>query len=62
MFLCIGPNGAGKSTLIKMLMGKEEPDSGSIKIGETVSMVGVGQERMEQLDDSKTVFEGKCGD
>ena len=43
-----------------MLMGKEQPDSGTIKIGETVSMVGVGQERMEQLDDSKTVFEGKC--
>ncbi|KAL7520930.1 hypothetical protein ACHAWX_005622 [Stephanocyclus meneghinianus] len=56
----IGPNGAGKSTLIKMLMGKEKPDSGTIKIGETVSMVGVGQERMEQLDDSKTVFEGRC--
>lgn len=33
----VGPNGAGKSTLIKMLTGKEEPDSGSIKIGETVS-------------------------
>ena len=49
----------GKSTLIKMLMGKDEPDSGTIQIGETVSMVGVGQERMEQLDDSKTVFEGK---
>ena len=42
-----------------MLMGKEEPDSGTIKIGDTVSMVGVGQERMEQLDDSKSVFEGK---
>lgn len=41
-----------------MLMGKEEADAGTIKIGETVSMVGVGQERMEQLDDSKTVFEG----
>jgi ATPase subunit of ABC transporter with duplicated ATPase domains len=43
-----------------MLMGKEEADAGTIKIGETVSMVGVGQERMEQLDDSKTVFEGNC--
>jgi ATPase subunit of ABC transporter with duplicated ATPase domains len=57
----IGPNGAGKSTLIKMLMGKEVPDAGTIKIGETVSMVGVGQERMEQLDDSKTVFEEISG-
>jgi sulfate-transporting ATPase len=41
-----------------MIMGKEEPDSGTIKIGETVSIVGVGQDRMEQLDDSKTVYEG----
>lgn len=57
----IGPNGAGKSTLIKMLMGKDKPDSGTIQIGETVSMVGVGQERMEQLDDSKTVFEEISG-
>lgn len=56
-----GPNGAGKSTLIKMLMGKEEPDAGTIKIGETVSMVGVGQDRMEQLDDSKTVYEEISG-
>ena len=40
-----------------MLMGKDEPDSGSIKIGETVSIVGVGQDRMEALDPAKTVFE-----
>eukprot|EP01082_Thalassiosira_pseudonana_P003091 g2946.t1 g2946 contig12:1124391-1126664(+) len=57
----IGPNGAGKSTLIKMLMGKEEPDAGEIKIGETVSMVGIGQDRMEQLDDKKTVYEEISG-
>jgi len=57
----IGPNGAGKSTLIKMLMGNEDPDSGTIQIGETVSMIGVGQERMEELDSSKTVHEEISG-
>ena len=35
--------GAGKSTLIKMLIGKEQPDSGEIKVGETVKVVSVGQ-------------------
>lgn len=58
----IGPNGAGKSTLIKMLMGKDEPDSGTIKIGETVSIIGVGQERMEELDPTKTVWEEISGE
>ncbi|KAL9187928.1 hypothetical protein ACHAXT_006306 [Thalassiosira profunda] len=53
----IGPNGAGKSTLIKMLMSKDTPDAGTIQVGETVKMVGVGQERMEELDPTKTVFE-----
>ena len=57
----IGPNGAGKSTLIKMLMGNEDPDSGTIQIGDTVSMIGVGQERMEELDSSKTVHEEISG-
>jgi len=57
----IGPNGAGKTTLIKMLMGKDEPDSGTIKVGETVSMVGVGQDRMEELDPAKTVYEEISG-
>ena len=57
----IGPNGAGKSTLIKMLLGKDEPDAGTIKIGETVTMVGVGQERMDELDPAKTVFEEISG-
>lgn len=56
----IGPNGAGKSTLMKMLLGKDEPDKGVITIGETVKMVGVGQERMDELDPSKTVFEEIC--
>uniref|UniRef100_A0A7S2W772 ABC transporter domain-containing protein n=1 Tax=Eucampia antarctica TaxID=49252 RepID=A0A7S2W772_9STRA len=57
----IGPNGAGKSTLIKMLMGKDTPDSGEIKIGETVNMIGVGQERMDELNPEKTVFEEISG-
>ena len=53
----VGPNGAGKSTLIKMIMGKESPDEGTITVGSTVNMIGVGQDRMEELDASKTVFE-----
>jgi len=53
----VGPNGAGKSTLIKMLIGQEEPDSGSITIGESVKIVSVGQERMDELDSQKTVFQ-----
>lgn len=53
----VGPNGAGKSTLIKMIMGKDTPDSGTITVGETVNMVGVGQERMDELDSTKTVFQ-----
>jgi len=53
----IGPNGAGKSTLVKMILGKDEPTDGTITIGQTVQIVGVGQERMEALNPSKTVFE-----
>jgi ATPase subunit of ABC transporter with duplicated ATPase domains len=50
-----------KSTLIKMLLGKEEPDSGAITVGETVNMVSVGQERMDELNAEKTVFEEISG-
>eukprot|EP00591_Stephanopyxis_turris_P003609 CAMPEP_0195523268 /NCGR_PEP_ID=MMETSP0794_2-20130614/22246_1 /TAXON_ID=515487 /ORGANISM="Stephanopyxis turris, Strain CCMP 815" /LENGTH=507 /DNA_ID=CAMNT_0040653225 /DNA_START=207 /DNA_END=1730 /DNA_ORIENTATION=+ len=57
----IGPNGAGKSTLIKMLMGKETPDDGTIIVGSTVNMIGVGQERMEELNPDNTVFEEITG-
>lgn len=51
----IGPNGAGKTTLLKMITGKEKPDSGTIKIGETVKLAYVDQSRT--LDPSKTVYE-----
>jgi sulfate-transporting ATPase len=56
----IGPNGAGKSTLFRMIVGKETPDAGEIKIGKSVKMVVVDQSR-ESLDDSKTVFEDVSG-
>ncbi len=49
-------NGAGKSTLFRMIMGKEQPDSGSIEIGETVQLACVDQSR-EDLDGAKTVFQ-----
>jgi len=52
----IGPNGAGKSTLFKMLLGREQPDSGDIDIGPTVKLAAVDQSR-EGLDNGKTVFE-----
>jgi ATP-binding cassette protein, ChvD family len=52
----IGPNGAGKSTLFRMIMGKEQPDSGEIVIGPTVKIAAVEQTR-EGLDGSKTVFD-----
>ena len=52
----IGGNGAGKSTLFRMIMGKEQPDSGSIEIGESVQLASVDQSR-DNLDGSKTVWE-----
>ncbi|MDX3895381.1 MULTISPECIES: energy-dependent translational throttle protein EttA [Pusillimonas] len=52
----IGPNGAGKSTLFRMIAGKDQPDSGQVKIGQTVQLAYVDQSR-EALPDDKTVFE-----
>jgi len=52
----IGPNGAGKTTLFKMLTGIEQPDAGTIRIGETVKLGYIDQTR-EALDPNKTVWE-----
>ncbi len=52
----IGPNGAGKTTLFRMLVGQEQPDAGSITIGDTVQMSYVDQSR-DDLEADKTVFQ-----
>ena len=52
----IGPNGAGKSTLFKMIMGKEQADSGEIVVGPTVKLAAVDQSR-DGLADDRTVFD-----
>ncbi len=51
----IGPNGAGKTTMFRMIIGKEKPDAGTIKIGETVTLGYVDQDR--SLDPSKSVYD-----
>jgi sulfate-transporting ATPase len=56
----IGPNGAGKSTLFKLIAGKEQPDSGAIKVGQTVKMAFVDQNR-DDLSNDKTVWEDVSG-
>jgi ATP-binding cassette ChvD family protein len=56
----IGPNGAGKTTLFRMLVGQEKPDSGAIKVGATVDIGYVDQNR-DALDPNKTVFEEISG-
>jgi len=56
----IGPNGAGKTTLFRMITGTEQPDSGTIRLGETVQVAAVDQSR-DSLDDNKTVWEEISG-
>ena len=56
----IGPNGAGKSTLFKMLTGQEQPDSGTITLGDTVELSYVDQSR-DDLADNDTVWEAISG-
>jgi ATP-binding cassette ChvD family protein len=55
----IGPNGAGKTTLFRMITGQEQPDAGTLRVGETVRIGYVGQSR--ELDPEKTVWEEISG-
>jgi ATPase subunit of ABC transporter with duplicated ATPase domains len=56
----IGPNGAGKTTLLRMITGAEQPDGGSLRIGETVQLAYVDQLR-DELDPGKSVWEEISG-
>ena len=56
----IGPNGAGKTTLFRMLVGQEQPDSGTLKVGETVKVSYIDQSR-ESLNAENTVYEELSG-
>jgi ATPase subunit of ABC transporter with duplicated ATPase domains len=56
----IGPNGVGKTTLFRMIVGQEQPDAGTIRVGETVQLAYVDQSR-EDLDSEKTVWEEISG-
>jgi ATP-binding cassette ChvD family protein len=55
----IGPNGAGKTTLFRMIVGEEQPDGGQIRIGETVKLAYIDQNRT--LDPNKSIFEEITG-
>src|SRR5712691_7051413 len=55
----IGPNGAGKTTLVRMIVGEEKPDAGTIRVGETVKLAYVDQSRT--LDPNRTIFEEITG-
>ena len=52
----IGPNGAGKTTLFRMIVGQEHPDTGTLRVGDTVELAYVDQSR-DDLDAQRTVFE-----
>ncbi len=56
----IGPNGAGKTTLFRLIVGQEQPDAGTVTIGNTVKIAYVEQNR-ETLEDEKTVYENISG-
>jgi ATP-binding cassette ChvD family protein len=56
----IGPNGAGKTTLFRIITGQEQPDAGTLRIGETVDIAYVDQSR-DALDDGKSVWEEISG-
>ncbi|MGB3224752.1 MAG: energy-dependent translational throttle protein EttA [Desulforhopalus sp.] len=56
----VGPNGAGKSTLFKMIIGQETPDSGTIRLGDTVKLAYVDQSR-DQLDPEETIWQAISG-
>ena len=56
----IGPNGAGKTTLLRMITGQEQPDEGTLRLGETVKLAYVDQSR-DALDPEKTVWEEISG-
>ncbi|WP_419254736.1 energy-dependent translational throttle protein EttA [Caulobacter sp. ErkDOM-YI] len=56
----IGPNGAGKSTLFKLITGREQPDGGSVRVGDTVKLSYVDQSR-DALDPNKTIWEEVSG-
>ncbi len=56
----IGPNGAGKTTLMRMITGQEQPDAGSLRLGETVELAYVDQSR-DALDPEKSVWEEISG-
>jgi energy-dependent translational throttle protein EttA len=56
----IGPNGAGKTTLLRMITGQEQPDAGSLRLGDTVALAYVDQSR-DALDPGKTVWEEVSG-
>jgi len=56
----MGPNGAGKTTLFRMILGEEQPDGGTLDVGETVRIAHVGQFR-DVLDDDRSVWENISG-